>query len=246
MRLTLYHGSPIRIEKFVWRSCINEIEQEGPGIYLTTSMKDASTYASSNGFIYEVEWKYKKLISTKKISENVLTQYIFGFSRLIKKNPEWRDACQNWDEEPEEGLQIALRQIIETSDSLLDAYQTIWGDFYRNQPIEFCKNMSNWYDGFIKQRREEVKHAIVFNPETLIIKKEIPKVMKESKADRIKKELELLEKEVLKENELKTFSKEIVKKLCELCFNEGKVSPLNRIESDKYFEKYFNVIINRF
>ena len=168
MKFKLYHGSDNKIDKFVIANefMIDEtIMKEGPGIYLTTSFDDARQYGK---FIYEVEWKPKKLLSTKKARGTEANLY--WLSTFIKFSPDWKDDAMNWNEDPIKGLRMAVESIIESYETPKERYEQVWYDFYRNDPALYCQKMANrGYDGFIIDRQEGVKHAIVFNPTTLVI-----------------------------------------------------------------------------
>lgn len=190
--MTFYHGSPIEIKEFNWNLTKNEVEQEGPGIYLTSSYDDAAFYGK---YIYEVSWDPKKLLSSSKKSD--VSSGIFNVLRLIKAAPNWKETTQNWDEEPEEGAQIAAEQFVESSDSFVVLYQFVSADFYRNNSIEFCKNISKLYDGFIIPKVDGIKHAIVFDPATIKIKK-VHLIESKMKTE-VNNILSILRKKVIKE-----------------------------------------------
>lgn len=199
--MKFYHGSNIKFDRFEanieFMASEDNFMQEGPGIYLTSSEKDASRYGK---FIYEVEWKPKKLLSTKK---QKISPFILA--KIAKASPDWKLAVSNWDEEPEEGLQIAVGSIIESFDNPKDYFEQIWFDFYKNYSIEYISNMVKLgYDGFTVQKQpgnfnlfdEPVTHAIVFNVATLqIINVKLLEYLKrKNSSTSIKEAIRLIEK----------------------------------------------------
>jgi len=72
----------------------------------------------------------------------------------------------NYDENPS----VAFKQVV---DNILDeydenpfsaAFQSVWWEFYKKYPKEFCENMGKiGYDGVLIERRNGVKHAIIYN-----------------------------------------------------------------------------------
>jgi len=160
---TWFHGSDTKIDKFtldnVGRS--EAIDQEGPGIYITTSADDARRYGR---YIHQLAVKTAKtrLMPDKKRFDPSLIR------RLILKSPDRDDALTNWDENPHRALNIAVDQIYSSygPDEYREAMESIWGDFYRNHPKEYLKALWQW-DGFILPRADGVRHMIVFKPDII-------------------------------------------------------------------------------
>ena len=173
--MRFYHGSNIKFDKFeATEESIADKDnfmQEGPGIYFTSSIKDASRYGK---FIYEVEWEPKKLLPTKPTSN-------WDYPNLVKtakQAKDWKETAMNWDEEPEEGLQIAIEEIMDRFDDSKNRFEQVWYDFLRNDSITYISFMKQLgYDGFLVKKYpgnfnfldEEVTHAIVFNIDSLKI-----------------------------------------------------------------------------
>lgn len=167
--MKFYHGAKNKIDRFEIANKFmtdETIMQEGPGIYLTSSIEDAQRYGQ---YIHEVEWKPKKRLPTKKTSYPMAHYRVF-LLRFIKKSPDWKDSAMNWDENPDKGVRDALDSILESYETPKERFEQIWYDFYRNDPALYCQNMARvGYDGFIIEKNNGVKHAIVFNPSTIHI-----------------------------------------------------------------------------
>lgn len=154
-----FHGSETKIENFTDEFVGSEeaTDQEGPGIYFTTSHDDARTYGK---YVYSVILKPRKLVDETS-SENIDPEELMG---IITTLPEWEMNAQNWDEDPETGLFLAVNDFIKYNETEKDVYQQVWYDFFRYHPIEFVREMTKLgYDGQIINR-ETVQHIIVYNP----------------------------------------------------------------------------------
>lgn len=169
MKYKFYHGAKNKIDQFVIGNEFmtdDTIMQEGPGIYLTSSINDAMRYGQ---FIHEVQWSPKKRLPIKKTSYPMPHYYNF-VAHFIKKSPDWKESAMNWDEDPQRGLHLAIDNIFESYETPKERFEQIWYDFYRNDPALYCKNMVRvGYDGFIIEKNNGVKHGIVFNPNTIKI-----------------------------------------------------------------------------
>lgn len=162
-----YHGSPIKINKFTddFVGGKEAKDQEGPGIYFTSSQKNARSYG---GYLYEVKLTPKKLVSTKD-GDNVPTKEI---EWLIKQAPNWKEIAQNWDENPNIALKTIIKDFIQYNDNPHQQFQQVWIDFYRDTPIDYVRNMTKLgYDAImindlssIISNEDSITHIIVLNP----------------------------------------------------------------------------------
>ncbi len=162
-----YHGSPNPITKFSDDFVGQGTDQEGPGIYFTSNLEDAYSYAkkdNGNGVVYVVNLNFKKLVPLKgkpKIKE--LTQ-------LIDWAPNLEDKLMDWDENPNIAKKKALNAIYRSGErNPHQAFQSVYYDFYRNDPIEFVRNLVILeYDGLVVPRQfMNTKHAVVYNPKII-------------------------------------------------------------------------------
>ena len=163
----MYHGSSTIIkdfsDEFVGGKEAND--QEGPGIYFTTSLKNAMSYGEN---IYTVELNIKKSVSTQDNKNASLKEIEW----LIKQAPHWKEDAQNYHENPMIGYKVAAKGAIEYNDNPHEQFQQVWIDFYRNNPVEYIRNMVRLgYDSIIIEGlnsmisgEENLTHIVVLNP----------------------------------------------------------------------------------
>ena len=155
-----YHGSDKQIDKFVddFVGTDEATDQEGPGIYFSTSLDDVKMYGN---FIHTVILRPRKLVDETSF-ENINKNEILN---LLKTAPDWEDTAQNWAEDPNEGVMNAVDAMMQYSENEKDLFQQVWFDFYRHNPVEYVRAMVNLgYDGQIIEKSDGVKHIIVYNP----------------------------------------------------------------------------------
>ena len=121
-----YHGSPYKIKKFTDEFVGSEkaTDQEGPGIYFTTSFDDAAGYGK---YVYKVKLSPRKLLDLsedKKIPKHILI-------KLIKMKSDWKMNAQDWAENPDIGAKKAVEDAYDYNDNEKDVFLQIWIDFYR-------------------------------------------------------------------------------------------------------------------
>ena len=163
----MYHGSPIQITKFMddFVGGKDANDQEGPGIYFTSSWKNARSYG---GYVYTVRLSPRKVVSTQE-GKNAPAKEL---EWLMKQAPDWEGTAQNWDENPRRGLKIAVNDFIQYNDDPHNQFLQVWIDFYRDNPVEYVRNMTKLgYDAVIIENLnslhalgENIKHIIVLNP----------------------------------------------------------------------------------
>ena len=163
----MYHGSPTQISKFMddFVGGKDANDQEGPGIYFTSSWQNARSYG---GYIYTVKLSPIKVVSTQE-GKNASPKEL---EWLMKQAPDWEGTAQNWDENPMRGLKIAVNDFIKYNENPHNQFLQVWIDFYRDNPVEYVRNMTKLgYDAVIVDNLnslhalgENVKHIIVLNP----------------------------------------------------------------------------------
>jgi len=161
--ITAYHGTEDKIESFTDEFVGTEeaTDQEGPGIYFTTDRDDAQGYGK---MLYTVILRPNKLIDETS-SENINPEEL---GKIIKTLPEWEMQAQNWAEDPESGLHMAIDDFIRYNDTEKDVFQQVWIDFFRYNPILFVKGMVTLgYDGQIIEKENGRRHVIVYNPDII-------------------------------------------------------------------------------
>jgi len=158
-----YHGSETKIDKFVDDFVGKEeaTDQEGPGIYFSTNIEDARAYGK---YVHSVILRPRKFVdesSHKNVSRNEITAF-------IKTAPDWEDTAQNWAENPQNGLRVAVNSFMEYAKNEKDLYQQVWYDFFRYHSLEYVRGMVKLgYDGQIINKAEGNKHFIVYNPDII-------------------------------------------------------------------------------
>jgi len=160
MDIIFYHGSNHKVDKlsdeYIGRE--KAIDQEGPGIYFTTSKEDAEMYGK---YIYTVKLNPKKILGKKK-STSVSK---FDLIKLIKMKEDWKMNAQDWSENPEVGVRKAAESSIEYNDTDKDVFLQVWIDFYRYSGREYVKNMAKLgYDGIFVPKENGINHFVVYNP----------------------------------------------------------------------------------
>ena len=164
--MKLYHGSNYKIENFKDEFVGKGIDQHGPGIYFTTNPETAEKYGK---FMYEVDCDINKILSDK----NKATDKEINF--LLNNAPNLEDTLTDWGVSPQKGL-VAYKKAI-FSQTQTEAFESIWYDFYRKEPIEYVRNVSKLGYQAVKVEKDNETWFIVFNP---IILKDIKK-LKENK-----------------------------------------------------------------
>lgn len=163
----MYHGSDTQITKFMddFVGGKEANDQEGPGIYFTSSWKNARAYGN---YVYTVKLSPKKFVSTQEGKNAPIKELEW----LMKQAPDWEGTAQNWDENPMRGLKIAVNDFIQYNDDPHNQFLQVWIDFYRDNPVEYVRNMVKLgYDAIIIENLnslhalgENIKHIIVLNP----------------------------------------------------------------------------------
>lgn len=164
---TMYHGTDHDITNFTdeFVGGENANDQEGPGIYFTSSIENAGRFGKN---IYKVILKPRKLADVAR--KNIVPTFIV--TALIKASPSIKvdneDSLSNWGMNPAIALRKAVASVIEYSENEKDLFQQIWIDFYRNYPVEFVRNMVKiGYDGELLERVDNITHIIIYNPNSI-------------------------------------------------------------------------------
>lgn len=167
--VTFYHGSKSPISKFTLDNLGSgtNIDQEGPGIYLTNSADDARVYGN---YIHEVKVNLVK----KRMMPDKKALSMAEIARLIREAPEWSsDLYTNWNENESKALTQATKAIMNSwgPNQYREAMEQIWYDYYRDYSKVYLNKMVELgWDGFLVPRSNGVQHLIVFNPAILNIK----------------------------------------------------------------------------
>lgn len=160
---TAYHSTNHEISKFVddFIGGKNAIDAKGPGIYFT-DRNDSTQYG---GIVYTVNLNSNRFLtdkSTKGLTPALAIQ-------LIKLNKDWQMNASDWDENPNIGLNMFIRETFKSNKTAADRLLNIWGDFYRYNPKEFARNCTQIGIDGINVTNEwggggSDEHYIVYNP----------------------------------------------------------------------------------
>lgn len=160
-----YHGGENVFDNFSdeFVGSKNANFQEGPGIYFTTSIKDARRYGDK---IMEVRLKIKNPVSTNKRRSAPRMQIM----KLVKMSPNVDDVLQNFDINPDRAFKKAVDAMIEYEDGPHLQFLQVWYDFYRHNEVDYVRNMVKLgYDSIIVDRVDGVNHIIVLDPSIIEI-----------------------------------------------------------------------------
>jgi len=169
--ITAYHGTKHKISSFIddFVGGKEANDQEGPGIYFTTSLNNAMAYGEN---VYQVELTPKKSVSTQENKNAPLKEIEW----LILQAPDWKDTAMNWNENPRIGYKQAATDFIKYNENPHQQYMQVWYDFYRNNAVDYVRNMVKLgYDSIIIGGRNsiitgesDITHIVVLD--TRIIK----------------------------------------------------------------------------
>lgn len=161
----VYHGTNHKIENFSTEFVGKQeaTDENGPGIYFTTSLEEAERYGN---VIYTVKLEDVNLLddSTKK------SLTIDKIKRIIMKAEDWEGTAQNFNEDYKLGLNIAAKEYLNNSTDDSDILQGIQFDFFLSSPERFVKGVvAVGYDGIII-KQDGSKHIIMYNPNKIKVK----------------------------------------------------------------------------
>ena len=162
MQFTAYHGTYGNFDRFTddFVGGENATDQEGAGIYFTTSLEEAKVYGDK---VYTVEL-YGNFLTDKSPATSV---DISNLVQLIKMSEDWEDMAYNFDMDANKGAMKASKWAIEYSDTEKEAFQRIEADFYRYDGVGYVRSMVELgYDGIVvdSYNVEGFKNIIMFNP----------------------------------------------------------------------------------
>ena len=165
--LILYHGTNNKIGKFVndFIGGQQAADANGPGIYFSDNKSDSEHYGK---IVYKVRINSNKFITDKNKKGISPSKAI----KLIKLSDDWEMNAQDWDENPNKGLNTFIKEAFLNNDNSKEILLEIWASFYRYEPINFAKNCTsiginrinvtnNWGGGGSSE------HYIIYNPEII-------------------------------------------------------------------------------
>lgn len=157
-----YHGSKTKIANFSdeFVGSKEAVDQEGPGIYFTSSKEEANRYGE---FVYSVILSPRVLLDKTPTNPTKLRPLV---NKMVMMAPEWEMHAQNYDENPKRGASQFIESALEYNDTEKDVAQQIWYDFYKNEPVDYVRNMVKMgIDGLLVPKEyDNVTHYIIYNP----------------------------------------------------------------------------------
>lgn len=164
---TAYHGSPTQISKFEDSFVDGEdvTQHHGPGIYFTTSYENARMFGE---YVHKVELS-GRFIDTDTSIRNVDIKEIITLMKMSGEDEnEWEMEAQNYDEDPQKGIQIAARYASQYAGDEAGAFFSVLNGWYQHTPLRYIRSMTTLgYDGLVVDAPRDwvgAKHIIVFNP----------------------------------------------------------------------------------
>ena len=166
-----YHGSPIKIEKFsnIFVGGKEAKDQEGPGIYFTTSKNDAIGYAGgvgNGGYVYTVTLTVNNLLSNDNKSKDIESKII----SLIQKSTNWKRLAMSYGDDLEEGLDSMIYKYVGMSRNDKEAFVSVFMDVYAHEPVIFVKNMVKLgIDGVYLPSKDGGANIVIYNQKSITI-----------------------------------------------------------------------------
>jgi len=163
-----YHGTPQKIKKFsdAFVGGSEAVDQEGPGIYFTTSFDEATKYGEGGGYVYQVKLSYGKLVSDKP---NIDLDYLMGpMTKIVKMSPDWKKVARGYDDDLEEGLSEMVHRYVGMAQSEKEAFVVMYGEVYKSNPVAYVKNMVKLgYDGVYLPTNDGGAHIVIYKPSAI-------------------------------------------------------------------------------
>ena len=168
VEIEAYHGSPHQINKFTDDFVGEGVDQEGPGIYMTTNEEDAYGYARKSenggtGKVYKVILQMNKVIKDKgRVKESEIDS-------MIRWCEDYEEKLMDWGSENLEENMRLFKASLKRENTPKDVFLSIWYNLYRYKPVDYVRNMvSLGYDGLIVQKEfMNTKHIVVYNPKVI-------------------------------------------------------------------------------
>lgn len=168
-----YHGSMHAIGEFTTEHVGGRTahDEDGPGIYFTTSFQDAARHwahpCRHGSKIYEVRLNLQNLVPVDPPGLDRSR-----YSLLLQAAPGFEGALGDWDDDPKKALRLVLAALV-AKDSAHDALQSIWYDFYYRQGAsrQYVDNLPGLlgYDGVVLSKGVGVSHVVVYDASRITI-----------------------------------------------------------------------------
>lgn len=171
----LYHGRGRKHSTYFDINTVagnDALDQNGPGIYLTSDLKDAMRYTKPGGVLLTIEHSLKNVI----FEDDRLGKYKTIALKMINDAPKLDETLIDWGYDPPYTNRIQayneMRDVLIDPVSAKDTFLNIWGDVYYNHGngVLYVKNMAKYgIDGLLVPQRDNTVHVIVYNPKKLKI-----------------------------------------------------------------------------
>lgn len=137
-----------------------DLNAQGPGIYLTKNKDEAARYAGAEGEVYTVEFNGNTFKSNDTVDPEKVKQFINLMDYQAQST-----AASNWHEDLETGIAEMTKNILMYNSTMLDALLDIKNQAFPSEPNKFAELMVKiGYDAL-----EHDDHLIVYNPNSLRI-----------------------------------------------------------------------------
>jgi len=164
--MILYHGTNSDFDSFSYDFVGKGNDQYGPGFYMVSDPKLATSYGKVTAWEADVSkvkdksWLYRK------------ADYRM-FTSLIKEAPDLEDTLQNFGYPAmTTGMNNAIKWIVMDNNNF-DALQSIWWDFYRDAPALYLRKLvEKGVDGILINSKQDSRGLdmpghfyVMYNPE---------------------------------------------------------------------------------
>lgn len=162
-----YHGTDHDISRFSDSFVDGErvTQHHGPGIYFATSLANARMFGKN---VYKVELS-GKFIDTNTSVRNVNPKEVIKLMKMSGNDEnEWEMEAQNYDENPNVGIQKALHYALQVAGDEASVFFNVLNGWYQHTPLHYVRNMTKLgYNGLVVDAPRDwvgEKHIIMFNP----------------------------------------------------------------------------------
>lgn len=170
LNLIAYHGSPNDFsgfsDEFVGGK--EATDQNGPGVYFTSSEQEAYGYAGEKGRVFNVELT-PRIMYGDKVGKLTITPAIV--KKLVMMAEDWKDDVVNYDYPYPKGLVKFLQSAFQYNDNDKDVLLQVWIDFYRYDGVGFVRNcVKLGIDGImVGDEYRDTTHYVIYNPSIIKI-----------------------------------------------------------------------------
>lgn len=132
----------------------------GPGMYWANTPKLARGHGN---FIYTAELTLNRLVPMNRRLTDMQIQ------SFIKQSPDFERTLDNFDENPNRALRMAVRAMADGGDNAAEQLQCVWYDFYRDYVPDYVRMVAKNFDGTVIPVDNGVTYYVVYNPASVRI-----------------------------------------------------------------------------